>query len=196
MHKKIITLVIGIVLFIFIIGATYNGLFILPSNNSKNSNKIIQEQVEEIIYKGKFPIPVENFIKITSAFGYRDPIYNSQGEQISGGKNHSGLDLVGSLNSRIISIKDGEVTYAGWQTGYGNCVEIKHIDENGHIFYTFYAHMQNNSLKVIQGQKVILGQVIGIQGTTGNSTGDHLHFEIRLENKEKVNPAPYLFNEI
>ena len=55
--------------------------------------------------------------------------------------------------------------------------------------------MQNNSLQVLLGQKVVVGQVLGLQGSTGNSTGDHLHFEIRLENKERIDPAPYLFEE-
>ena len=97
-----------------------------------------------------------------------------------------------------MAVKDGEVTHSGWQGGYGNCVEIKHIDEQGNGFYTFYAHMRDNSLQVIKGQKVVMGQVLGIQGSTGNSTGDHLHFEIRKTrgtNKDTVDPAPYLFTE-
>ncbi len=193
--RKTIYLIIGIVIFVLILGATYETTFIVSSDD-KNNNTMQEEKIDEIVYKGKFPIPVENFIKVTSGFGYRDPVYNSKGEQISGGRSHLGLDMVGTLNSRVMCVKDGEVTHAGWQNSYGNCVEIKHTDENGKVFYTFYAHMQNNSLKVVKGQKVVLGQVIGIQGTTGNSTGDHLHFEIRLENKEQINPAPYLFDEV
>ena len=53
--------------------------------------------------------------------------------------------------------------------------------------------MQNNSLQVVTGQKIMLGQILGVQGSTGNSTGDHLHFEIRLGNKTQIDPAPYLF---
>ena len=97
-----------------------------------------------------------------------------------------------------MAVQDGEVTHAGKQGGYGNCVEIKHIDEQGKPFYSFYAHMRDNSLKVIKGQQVIKGQIIGTQGTTGNSTGDHLHFEIRTNsgsNKYAIDPAPYLFTE-
>lgn len=109
---------------------------------------------------------------------------------------HTGIDLVGSTGSKILSVKNGEVTWAGWQNGYGNCVEIKHINEKGEIFYTFYAHMRDNSICVLKGQQVIEGQVIGIQGTTGYSTGDHLHFEIRLANKSTINPIMYLFSEI
>ena len=98
-----------------------------------------------------------------------------------------------------MTVKDGEITHAGWQSGYGNCVEIKHTNEDGTVFYTFYAHMRDNSIQVEKGQKVIVGQIIGIQGSTGNSTGDHLHFEIRTNggsNRYAVDPAPYLFNRL
>lgn len=94
----------------------------------------------------------------------------------------------------MLCVKEGEVTWAGWQNGYGNCVEVKHKGENAEIFYTFYAHMKNNSICVSKGQLLQEGQVVGIQGTTGNSTGDHLHFEIRLADKSKINPVSYLFD--
>lgn len=112
------------------------------------------------------------------------------------GSFHSGIDLAGTEGSNILSIKEGEVTFAGWNNAYGNCVEIKHIDEEGKVFYSFYAHMRDNSLCVVKGQNVLEGQVIGVQGSTGNSTGDHLHFEIRLEDKSTINPTPYLFSEV
>lgn len=186
-----VTAIIGIIIFILIVSCTYTNEILSFKSNDKKANTIEQA---EIIYKGKLAMPIENFITTTSKFGYRDPIYKD-GVQISGGKLHSGLDLCGSLGSRVIAVKDGEVTYAGWQSGYGNCVEIKHIDEEGNIFYSFYGHMRDNSLCVQNGQNVITGQVLGVQGNTGNSSGEHLHFEIRTENKEKVDPAPYIFTE-
>ena len=164
-------------------------------NTSDSDNGNIISEIGTILYKGKLPMPVENFIKVTSKYGYRTPVYNSNGIQISGGKKHEGIDLVGNLGSRIINVEDGIVSYAGWQEGYGNCVEIKHIDESGNVFYTFYAHMRENSICVQTGQKIVTGQIIGVQGSTGNSSGDHLHFEIRLENKKTIDPTPYLFNE-
>lgn len=109
---------------------------------------------------------------------------------------HTGIDLVGNTDSKVLSVKNGEITWAGWKNSYGNCVEIKHTGEDGKIFYTFYAHMRDNSICVLKGQTVVEGQVIGVQGTTGNSTGDHLHFEIRLEDKSTIDPAPYLFTEV
>ncbi len=183
--KGKISLIIGVVLFILIVGATYSKTMVTSNNNKTTTD----EKIKELNYKGKFPIPIENFIKVTSGFGIRE------GSQIVS-TNHHGIDLVGNKDSRILAVADGIITYSGWQSGYGNCVEIKHINEDGEIFYTFYAHMQDDSLNVMEGQKITVGQVLGVQGTTGNSTGDHLHFEIRLENKTRINPAPYLFEEM
>ena len=108
---------------------------------------------------------------------------------------HTGIDLVGNTGSYILNVKSGQVTWAGWQEGYGNCVEVQHIGDDGKIFYTFYAHMRDNSLCVETGQVIVDGQMLGVQGTTGYSTGDHLHFEIRLEDKSTIDPAPYLFTQ-
>ena len=157
------SLIIGITIFILILCATQI-LNVGTSSESKSSNEnAIVEEVGEIVYNGKFPMPIENFTTVTSKFGIRE----GHGVVSS---NHTGIDLCGSLGSRVMAVKDGEVTHAGWQEGYGNCVEIKHTDEQGNTFYTFYAHMRDNSLQVIKGQQVVTGQVLGIQGSTGNST--------------------------
>lgn len=186
-----ISLIIGIVIFILILCASNLLNITASSNNNSNESEEVKEEIGEIVYNGEFPIPVENFIAVTSKFGLRD----GHGVVSS---NHTGIDLCGSLGSRVMAVKDGEVTHAGWQNGYGNCVEIKHIDEQGNAFYTFYAHMRDNSLQVTKGQQVVTGQIIGTQGSTGNSTGDHLHFEVRTaggSNKYAIDPAPYLFTE-
>ena len=81
------------------------------------------------------------------------------------GSFHSGIDLVGNTGSHALC---------------------------GETFYTFYAHMRNNSICVSVGQQVSEGQILGTQGSTGNSTGDHVHFEIRKADKSKLDPAPYL----
>lgn len=174
-------IIIGVVLFILLIGAYYSATMFGGGNGGV--------QYGEKVYKGTFIMPVENFTTVTSKFGRR---------QAHGvvGANHTGIDLCGTIGSKVMSVKYGEVTWAGWQDGgYGNCVEIKHINESGEIFYTFYAHMRHNSICVVKGQIVEEGQIIGVQGSTGNSTGDHLHFEIRLANRTKVDPAPYLFTK-
>lgn len=190
MIKKI-SLVIGITIFTLILCATQILNAETSSESQNNNRNEIMEEVGEIIYNGEFPMPIENFIMVTSKFGNRE----SHGVVHS---NHTGIDLCGSIGSRVMAVKDGEVTHAGWQGGYGNCVELKHIDEQGNTFYTFYAHMRDNSLQITKGQQVVTGQIIGTQGSTGNSTGDHLHFEIRKSsgtNKTTIDPAPYLFTE-
>lgn len=99
-------------------------------------------------------------------------------------KLHSGLDIVGTWHTPILAVADGEITYAGTQNGYGNCIEIKHI-VNGETVYSFYAHLSQINVKV--GEKVSQGQIIGLEGGAesdpnhGTSTGHHLHFELRRQ---------------
>lgn len=180
-------IIIGVVLFILIIGAYY------CASIFNFSSKTTQNVSDKLVYNGKLLTPVENFITVTSKYGIRE----AHGVVHS---NHTGIDLCGSIGSKVVSVKDGVVTWAGWQNnGYGNCAEIKHTGKNGEIFYTFYAHMKDGSICISEGQLVKEGQVIGEQGSTGNSTGDHLHFEIRKTsgtNKDTIDPAPYLFDEI
>ena len=172
MNKKIY-LVIGIVIFILLTGSYFKITNINSNSNDKNLENIIasenKKEYGEIKYNGKMAMPVENFIKVTSKFGYRE----SHGVVHS---NHTGIDLCGNIGSKVMAVNNGEITHSGWKNGYGNCVEIQ----------------------VVKGQQVVIGQVIGIQGSTGNSTGDHLHFEIRKSsgtNKDAIDPAPYLFGE-
>ena len=183
---------IGIILFILIIGTTYKST--LFSSNIKEDEIISTEAeiITDLEFQSEFPIPIENFIKVTSRFGIRE------GNKIVS-TNHKGIDLCGSIGAKVMSVMDGQVTYSGWQSGYGNCVEIKHLDDSGKEFYTFYGHMRDNSLKVEAGQQVYRGQVLGIQGSTGNSTGDHLHFEVRTSggsNQYAIDPAPFLFKKL
>ena len=175
MSKKIIVIVASII-FLVICSA-----YILTNSSV---NKIAT--VGGIVYMGKYPLPIENFLYVSSSFGKRIPT-----EIIT--ENHMGIDLVGALNSQILSISSGQVIYAGWQDMYGNCVEIQHYDDNGEMFYSFYAHMQDNSICVEVDDMVVTGQIMGIQGSTGNSTGPHLHFEIRLQDKIRVDPVKYIF---
>ncbi len=191
--NRLLRIAIGITIFILLLGCYYLELFGTNKNSDSESNTTQDTEIKqgEIIYKGKLAMPIENFVAITSKFGYRE----AHGVVHS---NHTGIDLCGSAGSRIMAVQDGEITHAGWQNGYGNCVEIKHTDEQGNVFYSFYGHMRDNSISVEKGQDVVTGQIIGTQGSTGNSTGDHLHFEIRTDsgsNKYAIDPAPYLFTE-
>jgi len=100
---------------------------------------------------------------------------------------HPGIDIGGSLGNAIYASDNGVVVYAGWNNyGYGNVVVIDH----GTGWQTLYAHM--NSISVGCGQSVYQGSVIGALGSTGNSTGPHLHFEMMHSSYGKVNPWDFL----
>jgi murein DD-endopeptidase MepM/ murein hydrolase activator NlpD len=116
---------------------------------------------------------------ISSGFGYRhDPFTGSAAM-------HAGLDFRGPVGAPIYAAAKGKVTFAGVHSGYGNCIEISH----GNGLMTRYAHMSAFRARV--GQDVAAGDVIGAIGSTGRSTGPHLHFEVRI-NDRAVNPRPFL----
>ena len=117
--------------------------------------------------------------RVTSTFGGR----KSPGG--IGSTNHKGLDIANSRGTAIYAADGGTVTYAGWMGGYGYTVKISH--HNG--YETIYAH--NSSLLVSVGKTVHKGQQIAKMGSTGNSTGSHCHFEIRL-NGVPQNPLNYI----
>ena len=117
--------------------------------------------------------------RMTSNFGYRrDPF-------TGGAAMHSGLDFGGRTGDPIRAAAAGRVSFVGTRSGYGNVVEITH----GNGLLTRYAHM--SAWKARAGQQVAAGEVIGAIGSTGRSTGPHLHFEVRI-NGAAVNPRPLL----
>lgn len=115
---------------------------------------------------GSFVWPLPGSTYITSRFGMR--IHPITGET----KSHNGIDVSAASGTTIVAADGGTVTMAAWNGGYGNCVMIDH--GNGYI--TLYGHM--SSLAVSQGQSVSQGQCIAYVGSTGLSTGPHLHFEV------------------
>ncbi len=116
---------------------------------------------------------------ISSGFGYRaDPFTGA-------GAFHPGLDFRGPLGAPIYAAARGIVSFVGQRSGYGNCVEIDH----GNGLITRYAHM--SGFRTVVGKPVQPGEVIGLIGSTGRSTGPHLHFEVRI-NDRPVNPRPFL----
>lgn len=125
-----------------------------------------------------FALPVRS-VRVNSAFGYRrDPI--------TGGRRlHAGQDFGGARGTAIHATADGTVVTAGWQSGYGNLVTIRH--DFG--FETRYAHL--SSIAVSEGQRVSRGERIGGMGSTGRSTGVHLHYEIRVGGNP-INPMTYI----
>lgn len=122
--------------------------------------------------------PVD-MMRFTSRFGYRtDPF---QGRRA----NHKGLDIAGPIGTPIHATADGIVGRAQWVNGYGKFVEINHGGE----IQTRYGHM--SALNVTPNQRVHKGDIIGYMGSTGRSTGSHLHYEVRLAG-EPINPMGFL----
>lgn len=131
---------------------------------------------------------VSGFIKpisgrITSPFGWRrHPIFNSRSF-------HSGVDIGGPYRGNVRASNAGRVIYSGWYGGYGKVVILDHGQVNGIPVTTLYAHL--NSSNVSPGEYVSKGQVVGYEGTTGYSTGPHVHFEVRVNGRPN-NPLNYI----
>lgn len=115
--------------------------------------------------------PVQGYV--TSGYGRR------------WGRMHTGIDIAAPGGTPIAAAKEGEVLYTGWMGGYGNLVAVDHGDS----VVTLYAHQSR--IAVVEGQQVAQGEVVGFVGTTGHSTGNHLHFEVRVD-AEPRDPRPYL----
>jgi murein DD-endopeptidase MepM/ murein hydrolase activator NlpD len=155
-------------------------------------NKLLEEQRKEEAKKtgkaaavkpayagGKLAWPLPASGTITSEFGYRnDPI-----KKIN--KLHKGMDIAAPKGTTIVAADDGTVILASWVSGYGNTVVVDH--DNGLV--TWYAHM--SVISVSDGDSVKRGSKIGEVGSTGDSTGNHLHFEVRTADGPS-NPRPYL----
>ena len=118
-------------------------------------------------------------VTLSSGFGYRRDPFTGRGAM------HRGLDFKGPVGAPIYAAANGRVSFVGRKAGYGKTVEISH----GNGLMTRYAHLSKFSAKV--GQEVAAGEVIGGLGNTGRSTGPHLHFEVRI-NDRAVNPRPFL----
>jgi murein DD-endopeptidase MepM/ murein hydrolase activator NlpD len=130
---------------------------------------------------GKLRRPVSG--PITSPFGNRfDPYYHVW-------QLHAGVDIGAATGTPIVAAAGGRVTQAGWFGGYGNYTCIDHGQFDGQRLSTCYGHQQR--IMVTPGQQVNAGQVIGLVGNTGASTGPHLHFEVRLGGRP-VDPLPWI----
>ena len=154
-----------------ILRGQYNQLYYFPK---KNFNGHYDENGKSI-KKALMKTPI-NGARLSSSFGMRKhPIlgYN---------KMHRGTDFAAPEGTPIMASGDGVVIKAGWCGGGGNCVKIKH----NKTYQTVYAHMKNFSNLAVPGNRVKQGQVIGYVGSTGMSTGPHLHYEV-IENGKKIN---------
>ena len=135
------------------------------------------DKLETLPNESGFLRPVPGVI--TSYYGYRvNPV---TGEY----KLHKGIDYAGNYGDPIKASKSGVVEYSGWISGYGNTIILGH----GNGVQTLYPHAQ--TLNVSYGDTVSQGDIIATVGSTGNSTGPHLHFEIRIDG-EAVDPLNYI----
>jgi len=153
-------------------------------NQAGTARKLVYLKVAETVW------PVQT-VAISSDYGYRDaPCAGCSSD-------HQGVDFVPGAGTNVFAVYQGLVTKAGWDGGYGNRVEISHFveGEDGEIqqWTTIYAHMQDRSIakNIYVGAVVQTGAVLGRVGSTGNSTGPHLHFELIIDGNN-VDPMPVL----
>ncbi|MEX0320077.1 DUF5930 domain-containing protein [Ruegeria sp.] len=155
-----------------------------PSPDEIRANRLLQQMDQLNLYriaaqKAPFASPVHAAVRFTSGYGTRrDP-------KTGGRRMHNGADFAGAHGTDIFATADGVVTHAGWQSGFGRLVKIKHAFG----IETLYAH--NTSIRVKVGQRVSRGDHIADMGSTGRSTGTHLHYEVRVNGKP-VNPMTYI----
>lgn len=149
-----------------------------PSPDVMRAGRILDRLDELNLYriavqKAPFGMPVKARFRYTSPFGMR------------WGRMHKGIDMAAPRGTAIYAPADGVVTHAGWSSGYGRLVKIKHAFG----LETRYGHMSR--IRVKKGQRVSRGDRIGDMGSTGRSTGPHLHYEIRVDGKA-INPMIYI----
>lgn len=155
-----------------------------PSAEETRANELLNglkdiDIYRSIAFKTPFSMPVKTSIRYTSGFGNRSDPFGR------GTRRHEGQDLAGAYGSPIYATADGTVTYAGWESGYGRLIKIRHQ----YGFETRFGHLSQIRVKV--GEKVSRGDRIGDMGNSGRSTGTHLHYEIRIGGNPK-NPMTFI----
>lgn len=129
------------------------------------------------------PVSNKDLKRTASGYGRRiDPIYKTI-------KFHHGMDFSADTGTPVYATGDGTIKSSGWESGYGITIEIEH----GFGYQTRYAHLSKTQVR--RGQKVKRGEVIGLVGSTGKSTGPHLHYEV-VNKGRKVNPVNYYFMDL
>lgn len=158
---------------IYIQSKSYDEIVNLAKNNENKLQHVPAIQ----------PVLNKDLHRIASGFGWRiDPIYHTR-------KFHSGLDFTAPIGTDIFATGDGTVTYAKWMQGYGNTIIINH----GFNYETLYGHL--SKILVKNGEKVTRGNIIGLVGSTGKSTGPHLHYEVHYKDRP-VDPVNYFYLDL
>lgn len=129
------------------------------------------------------PVLNKDLTRFASGYGWRiDPVYGTR-------RFHEGIDFTAPTGTDVYATGNGKVVFSGWRQGYGNCIEVDH----GFDYCTLYAHLHKNLAR--QGQQVKRGDVIGLVGSTGKSTGPHLHYEVHYKGRA-VDPRNFYFLDL
>ncbi|MFW5787500.1 MAG: peptidoglycan DD-metalloendopeptidase family protein [Bacillota bacterium] len=126
-----------------------------------------------------WPLADEGQGYVASNFGWRNDPHSSEREH------HDGMDIAVWYNTPVLAAANGKISFAGWKDGYGWTIVIEH----GFGYETYYAHL--NRIQVKKGEEVSRGEVIGLSGNSGRSTGPHLHYEVRVNNVPE-DPREYI----
>jgi murein DD-endopeptidase MepM/ murein hydrolase activator NlpD len=157
------------------------GDFITADRLSMSYVDFMEKDIDQLFSLMKsFPVGTPLSGQITSGFGYRKDPFNSRSAF------HSGVDIDATYGQSVVATADGVVDHSGWQKGYGRTVLIRHKDG----YETLYGHL--SKVKVEDGQEVKAGDKIGSAGSTGRSTGPHVHYEV-IKNGNNLDPMKYLF---
>jgi murein DD-endopeptidase MepM/ murein hydrolase activator NlpD len=149
------------------------------SDNEKYS--LYDEYLSRLLNSVAFtPMGYPRLSSITSGFGYRANPFDSESAEL-----HPGVDFKGATGDPVRVTADGKVVFTGRKSGYGNCIIVQHKND----FQTLYGHLSR--INVDDGQQVKTGDVIGKVGSTGRTTGPHLHYEVR-KNGKPINPVKFL----
>lgn len=148
-----------------------------------NIRKVALHQQDKLDHTPSvLPINIKDYT-MSSGYGIRiDPVYKSH-------KFHAGLDFAADMGTQVFATADGVVTFANIKSGYGNCIDINH----GYNYTTRYAHL--SKILVKEGKEVKRGELIGLVGSTGKSTGPHLHYEVHYKETPQ-NPINYYFMDL
>ena len=154
---------------------------------SKSYDEIIEMAKNQEIRMENIPAiqPVLNkdLTRVASGYGMRiDPVYHVR-------KFHQGMDFTAPTGTEVFATGNAKVKFSGWKQGYGNTIILDH----GFGYETVYAHLYKSLVR--KGQKVRRSDIIGLVGNTGKSTGPHLHYEVRL-NDRPVDPRNYYFYDL
>ncbi|MBW4648161.1 MAG: peptidoglycan DD-metalloendopeptidase family protein [Kastovskya adunca ATA6-11-RM4] len=168
------------------------GLIASAPSGADSYNPALQTPVGQTVSPELPPLSAPDMYLPDSPAKFNGYIWPSKGVLTSGygrrwGRMHKGIDIAGPVGTPIVAAGPGVVVTAGWNSGgYGNLVEIKHPDGS----LTLYAH--NSRVMVRRGQEVAQGQQVAAMGSTGYSTGPHLHFEVHPTGRGAVNPMAFL----